>query len=151
MKRKWEFWYPYIISLILTFGVFKLLDYKTESKIFSEKFLELIFTTSSVLGSFLLAILALLLQTKNQTVTEIIKYKRFKGLINFNKHAVIVCFLLMIYSGLFLVVELKDIHLAILHLNIGFKHFLIYLIFLMLLSAYRYIDIFYTIISEDNN
>lgn len=148
-KKTWEKVYPFSLSVIISIVIFYFLKEKAEEKLFSEKFVELIFTTSGILGSFLLAILALLLQANNKSIEHIKKYGRFRELVNYNEQAVFLSFFCMIFSGIFMIGDFKEIYFfSIKGIQIGFKHVLIYSVLLMLTATYRYIDIFYTLIKN---
>lgn len=161
-KRRmiWERGYPYILTVVLLGGIFIfscidfLTDLKTENgvliinainlKLFSDNFLNCVLTVESIIFGFLLAVLALTLQSNSISIQELRSSNRFNELIVYNKHAVICAFWTIILTTILLLVgEYLEgwVCIALKYIWGGFS-------ILNLFLTYRFLDIFYVLSKE---
>ena len=156
----WEKGYPYILTVILLVGIsiFSCIDFlgdlRTENgvliinainlKLFSDSFLNCVLTVESIIFGFLLAVLALTVQSNSISIRELRKSNRFNELIVYNKHAVICAFWTIILTTILLLVgEYLEGYVCTILKYIwgGFS-------ILNLFLTYRFLDIFYVLSKE---
>lgn len=149
-RRKTEVHYPWAISLLVATGLGLLVPASTLDQLYSNEILSSIITISGILFGFLLTMLTLLLQTKNKAMELLVKNNRLKELINYNKWAVYFAGILTILAFILQILNRVDYVCNLPFIAIDAVRICWLLIILMtLLYTYRYLDIFYTILSRD--
>ncbi len=145
----WENYYPLFISIIITLVFYFGCKSTVRTKIFSKEIISVTITISGILFGFLLTILALLMQSDNNSMKLIKVYGRFGELIKFNKRAVYSSALSLILSLIFLVViDTEPIKCFYIHLFELFKWLWFFVLVMTILKTFRYVDIFYSLIKE---
>ncbi|GAA4917447.1 hypothetical protein [Mucilaginibacter defluvii] len=139
------------LSTVLALG-FALMNCKfhLSSKIDMESFSDKAIDISSISFGFLLAVLALLLQSDTPSIQRIKQGGRFNELINFNKKAVVASALLAIIALLYLSFKVAIIHSSIYICGISIHEFIDCVILAVftfqVIEVYLFLDLFYTII-----
>lgn len=160
IKILWEQYYPYIITIFILGGILWLShnEYvnilKTNNnsivlntindKLFSDGVLNTILTIEGIIFGFLLAVLALTIQSTSLSIQELKKAGRFNEMIAYNKHSVICAFYTIIFTVILLLTNECFEGIAFTFFKYIWGGFTI----LNVILTYRFLDIFYTITKE---
>jgi len=149
-RKKIELYYPNLGALLGACLYFYFLPKKFHEVISNDKVINAIFTLSGVMFGFLLTILTILLQSSEKPFDLMKKYDRFKDLIDYNKGAVYSSGITLILSIIIIVYNsIQTVSTFVINSKSIIEFVLLFFIILMALRAYRYVDIFYSLIRQN--
>jgi len=142
--KYFEKYYPLLVAVLLVLIAYKLNNWRNFN-LFQKSILDIDITIGAVIFGFLLTMLGILSQTNNQVLEFLKKHDRYKDFIGYNKEAVALSSVTAVYSlAILIILEVnQDCSLSFV-----LEAFWAGLNISMLLATYRFVSLFYLLISK---
>lgn len=149
-RRQVEIHYPWFIGSISAILLFVFVPTNILDQLYTNQVLSSVITIAGILFGFLLTMLTFLLQTNNLALSKIREYDRLKDLVRFNRAAVYLAGLLTLTAFVLQVLHQVDFICTQPELIINLVRFgCITLISFAIIYTYRYLSIFYSVLTND--
>jgi hypothetical protein len=149
-RKWWETWYPWIIGFLGAGLMYYLVPLALLDQLYNKDILASVLTIAGILFGFLLTMLTFLLQTNNSAMERIKRANRLRDVISYNRSAVYFAAVLTLVGFILQVLEKTDFlsNQPVWSINI-IRFLWLGIICMTVTHTYRYLDIFYTLITKD--